>query len=82
MPELAQAREAGHCSDRQTLTNQIRKLIVEIISIHNEELEAVIRGDAVYETTPKRPLDARGIGRGIALKLRNPALMSAGLQRV
>jgi len=54
------AREPARCKDKQVLIDQIRGVINMIASIHNEELEAVLRGDySTGDSISRRLRDTR-----------------------
>ena len=41
----AATREPDVCPDKQALVEQVKKIISDILSVHNKELESVLRGD-------------------------------------
>ncbi len=60
MDGAGRARELERCKDKRALIDQIRGVISMIGSIHNEELESVLRGDySTRDTISRRLQDAR-----------------------
>lgn len=61
-----------HCLERQRLLDQVKSAIAELMSIHNEELEGVLRGeiDISPESIRKRLGEARERKAALVERLR------------
>ena len=60
MDGAGQAREPERCRDKQALIDQIRGVIGMIASVHNQELDAMLRGDySTSDSITRRLRDAR-----------------------